>query len=394
MKNLFVWFLLAALVFTAACGKQPQNPVTPTEPAPPATEMPTEAPTQPVTEAPTQVPTEPVTEAPTETPTEAPTEAPTEPVSEPEPDGAVAAVMLLGNVIPDLGRLEQWMPLEGNALALLATREEQTRVLIFDMMEQTVLADCQVPAYGKNGSTRQLSILENDPRTLLYYDGRDYWKLAADDRWQLTAEEYDILQQSTEMGSHTVEQTKGGIAVDGVVPDGLKSDNNRVCTLAAIVDDHRLLYQYNGYTVSAMMDRYVGVYDHSTGQTRPLTTAGQQAWGVWGNTLLLVRGGGPVYDMGWVDLTDYTYTPLDIGHQTTADAVDTALCNADGTRLMVSWNDADGDHVQVFDLESGEVLYQWSAPQKNGWSFYPVDDNGLVVTRHADGAFPIWKVEY
>ena len=263
-------------------------------------------------------------------------------------------------------------------------------MMIFDLGEQAVLAECPVPFYEKNSSTRQLSLLRNDPRTLLFYDGRDYWKLSADENWQLTAEEYDLTGQAGKMGDHTVEQKQAGIAVDGVVPDGLETDNNRVCSLTAILDDHRLLYQYTGPSV---MDRHVGVYDHGTGQVRPLTTAGQRAWGVWGDTLLLVRGGGPVYDMAWVDLTDYTYTPLEIGHQTTTDPVDAALCNADGTRLMVSWNDNSGSHVQVFDIETGEELYQWSA-STTAWTFYPMDHNGLIACEVADGSMRLWKVEY
>lgn len=309
------------------------------------------------------------------------------------PAGAVASVLLPSNVIPDLGRLEQWLVLEDNAVALLATREEQSRVLIFDLVEQAVLAECQVPCYQQSGSARQLSLGGNDPRTLLFYDGRDYWKLAADENGQLEAEEYDLLQQAAKMGEHTVEQKPEGIAVDGLVPAGLKTDNNRLCALTAILDDHRLLYQYTGYSVSSMMNRHVGVYDHSTGETRPLSTAGQQAWGVWGDTLLLARGGGPIYDMGWVDLADYTYTPLDIGHQTAADGVDVALCNADGTRLTVSWYDDSGSHTQVFDLKTGAELYRWSAPTTE-WVFYPMDENGLVACQVGDGATRLWKVEY
>ena len=402
MKKFFVVLLALVLVLCAACGRRPQpseQPETPEQPGqeqtvtPESPEAP-DTPEVPVTPEGSETPEAPETPEVPEVPetSETPEEPDVPKVTEPE--GAVAAVILPGSALSDLGRLERWLPLEGNVLALLATGEEQARVLIFDMAEQTVLSQCQVPFYDQNSSTRQLSLLGNDPRTLLFCDGRDYWKLAADDGWQLTAEEYDLEGQSAKMGDHTVEQQNKGIAVDGVVPDGLKNGSSRMCTLAAILDEHRLLYQYNGYTVSAMMDRHVGVYDHRTGETRPLSTAGQQAWGVWGDTLLLVRGGGPVYDMGWVDLTDYTYTPLDIGHQTAADGVDAALCNAGGTRLMVSWDDADGDHVQVFDLESGDVLYQWSAPEKNQWSFYPVDDNGLVVCRYAEGAVPVWKVEY
>lgn len=393
MKKFFVILLALTLVLCAACGKQPQLSEQPENPEPPQQEQPVapEVPEAPETPETSETPMVPETPVAPETPVTP--EVPDAPKVT-EPEGAVAAVILPGSALSDLGRLEQWIPLEGNALALRVAREEQARVLIFDMAEQTVLSQCQVPFYDQNSSTRQLSLLGNDPRTLLFCDGREYWKITADDNWQLTAEEYDLAGQSAKMGDHTVEQQQGGIAVDGVVPDGLKNGSDRVCALAAILDGHRLLYQYNGYTVSALMDRHVGVYDHSTGEMRPLSTAGQQAWGVWGDTLLLVRGGGPVYDMGWVDLTDYTYTPLDIGHQTAADGVDAALCNADGTRLAVSWSDGSGDHVQMFDLERGEVLYQWSAPEKNQWSFYPVDDNGLVVCRYAEGAVPIWKVEY
>lgn len=390
MKKYLVFVMVFALLLCGACQKQPTAPETPElppqqeQPQTPETPVTPEQPVAPETPEEPEVPQTPVVP---ETPVMP--EAPEVPEVI-EPEGAVASVVLPSNVIPDLGRLEQWLALEENAIALRATREEQVRVLIFDMVEQRVLAECQMPYYEKNSSTRQLSLLNNDPRTLLFYDGRDYWKLTADENWQLTAEEYDILQQSAKMGDHTVEQKQTGIAVDGVVPDGLKTGNNRVCTLTAILDDHRLLYQYTGPTV---MDRHVGIYDHSTGQTRPLTTAGQQAWGVWGDTLLLVRGGGPVYDMGWVDLNDYTYTPLEIGHQTTTDSVNAALCNADGTRLMVSWNDPSGSHVQVFDMETGEVLYQWSAPTAD-WVFYPMDDNGLIACEVADGTVMLWKVEY
>lgn len=306
-----------------------------------------------------------------------------------EPEGAVASVILPGDIhgIDGFGEI---VPLAGNISALLAIDDGQRQMVIYDMAEAAVLSRLDMPDYGSDGA-RQLSLLDSDPWTLLYFDGRSHWVVTAAADWQLKAEEYDILQQSAKMGDHTVGQTKEGITVDNAVPAALKNSKTAVYSVLRVLDDHRLLYQCTG---SSAMDSYTGVYDHDTQAVHPVTTASQRVLAIWGDSLILVRGGGPVYLEGRIDLTDYSYTPLEIRHATGDVLLDSVLCNREGTRLMASSIDGGGTHVQVFDLENWVELYSWTTPDQSGWCFYLVDEDGLLVQQVGEGGSAYWKVEY
>ena len=389
MKKYVVWMMVFALLLCTACQKQPETPATPEVPQqPPQQEQPVAPETPEVPETPVTPENPAIPETPVVPETPAAPETPETP-QKVEPEGAVSAVLLPGDV-HGMDGFGEMVPLTGNACALLATSGGQRQIVIYDMAEAAVLSRLDVPDYQTSG-VQQLSLLDSDSRTLLYFDGRAYWKVTADGDWQLTAEDYDMLQQSAKMGDHTVEQTRDGIVVDGTVPALLKNSNTAAYSVLRILDDHRLLYQRTG---TSAMDSYTGVYDHNAGAVHPVTTANQRVLGIWGDSLILVRGGGPMYLEGHIDLTDYSYTPLEIRHAMGDVLLNSVLCNTSGTRLMASSVDGGGTHVQVFDLENWTELYSWTAPDQSGWNFYPMDENGLLVQQVAEGGAAYWKVEY
>ena len=126
-----------------------------------------------------------------------------------------------------------------------------------------------------------------------------------------------------------------------------------------------------------------------------LTKLGQHVVGVWDDTLLIARQhAGGWYELGKYDLTDYSFTPLNIGHEKIDHRVEHIHCNDAGTRLQVTWTDSDGTHVQIFDLETQQELYTWTAPAEEDWNFFPVGDNGLAVWTGESDDLTVWKVEY
>ena len=387
MKNLFVWFLLAALVFTAACGKQPQNPVAPTEPAPPATEMPTEAPTQPVTEAPTEAPTEPVTEAPTETPTEAPTEAPTEPVSEPpaivEPEGFVSVVKLPGDV-------HAILPLNEQVAVVLGEFDDGWQLMTYDYRTAVVLGKLSVECYEFAGAP---ALLEADPYVLLYQDGRYDWKVAVDDDWQMTREKTDVQALQRQMGAFTVETPESGITLDGK-PISVLQPNDRVSyALVRVLNDHQLLYYATDRNILSLS--HYGVYDHTTGETRAVTTMGQDVIGNWGESLLV----GFWAENGWyklaqIKLDDMSCTELSIDCDTPQQAVAYMELNREGTRLTTGRQEETGYVARVYDVPGCQLLYQWTLPDDGMWNWSLIGENNIAFWKKEAAGITVWTVEY
>ena len=380
MRKLFAIVLLFALVFTAACGKQDQTPPAPTEPA---------------AEAPTQAPTEPATELPTEPPTAAPAEVPTQPVTEPatqapvqptvvEPAGAVSVVKLPAD-IPDVEQVLDFLPLQGGASVLLAKSGDKGWLMTYDYTSLEVIHQLEVNI----GDDAQLSRM--DASTLYYYDGQKSWEVTVSGRMNLSAKAYDIYNW-LKMGDKQISGLNGSILVDGKVVLEAQPGKDAY-SLVGILDDHRLLY--NAYSAATNLTGTFGVYDHTTGEEKLLTTIGQHVAGVWGDTLLIARQhAGGLYELGKYDLTDYNFTALNIGHEKIDRMVDRILCSNDGSQLMVTWEDEAGLHVQVFDLETQAELYAWTAPAGEDWQFRIADGNRLAVWQGNPDDLTVWDVEY
>ena len=380
MKKFIVVLMMVTLLLSAACGKQPQNAVTPTAPS----EPPTQAPTQPVTEAPTQAPTEPATEP----ATEAPTEAPTEPTSEPllpevyGPEGFTLQTRLRFSGA-DAEAVLGVAPMDGDQLALLVQDGQKAWLMLYDCGTCEVTAKQQVELNG------DAVLVRMDKESFYFADGQRGWEVAADGSFSMT--EYR-LEDRLHMGDRQVSAINGSLYIDGQ-PVLEATPGSSEYLLVAVLDDHRLLY--NAYGAATNLQGTYGVYDHTTGEKTLLTTLGQYVVGVWGDTLLITRQtAGGMYELGKYDLTDYSFMALSIGHETVDRRVESVLCNDAGTRLMVTWADDSGTTVQIFDLEIQVELYRWTAPVGQACSYFPVGDDVLLVWTEDRNAPYLWKVEY
>lgn len=299
-----------------------------------------------------------------------------------EPEGFVSAVKLPA-VVPGAQRVDGIIPLKDNTAALLAADGEKTRLLLYDYAASVVLAQKEVPVYGECVLTRM------DGSTFYFADGKKGWQVTADA--SLAMAEYR-LEDRLKMGNCQVTAINGSLYIDGQ-PVLEAAPGKAAYLLVAVLDDHRLLY--NDYSAATSLQGTYGVYDHTTGEKKLLTTLGQHVVGVWSDTLLIARQhAGGWYELGKYDLTDYSFTPLHIGHEKIDHRVEHIHCNDGGTRLQVTWTDADGIHVQVFDLETQQELYTWTAPAGEDWNFFPVGDNGLAVWTGESDDLTVWKVEY
>jgi hypothetical protein len=168
-----------------------------------------------------------------------------------------------------------------------------------------------------------------------------------------------------------------------------------------VLNDHQLLYHAADKSISNLS--HYGVYDSETGENRAVTTIGQVVLGSWGDVLLIGRtDNGWRYDFGWVTLNDYTYTPLEIGHET-ADAginadyygnTDYIQCDPESRRLLLV-GDKDGTRTaEVVSLETGDVLYTIERPTEEYWRFYLTQDNRLLVRMGEIDESSLWLVEY
>ena len=396
MKKFAVFLMMFALLLSAACGKQPQIPDVPTEPAPPVTQASTAAPTQ----APAQPPTEPVTQPATEAPTQAPTEAPTESVTQPptvaEPEGFVSG-SILQEAVPGLLKAADLVPLEGDIVALHGYEESGVSILIYDQANGTVLSRMAVESYD---GTNELKPLADG---LHHYDGRFYWKITVGENWQLTREKTDANALYYQMGGHTVSVKDGSILLDGEIVPALQQNDRAAYSFHRVLSDHQLLCYVTDRSIPSMS--YFAVYDHAAGEIRAVTTMKQRVIGNWGDLLLVgYNGSNGWYDFGTVSLKDYTYTPLEIGHETEETGVSIRQYapydpgyiqgSAENAHLMLMWDKDDTRTVQIVDMESSSELYRWECPRDARYQFLLTGDNSLFVRKELDDNSILWKVEY
>jgi len=387
MKKFVVLLMMIALLLSAACGKQPQSPTVPTEPSEPVTQAPTQAPTEAVTE--------PVTEPATEPATEAPTEAPTEPVTEPqpptivEPEGFVS-VSVLQDAAPELESVGRALPLTEQVTLVLGEFDGGWQLMTYDHRSSKVLDSLDVECYD---APQPLEVLETDPYALLYCDGRNYWKVTADSNWALSREKYDPALHLSVMGDLMVHNYEGSISVGRVTPSALQANDRMAYTFIRVLNDHQLLYYAVDRSITSLS--HYGVYDHNTGETRAVTTMGQQVIGTWGESILVgYRAENGWYDLGVIALEDTGYTELDLGCETVDQAVSVIELNREGTRAVTLRPEAGGNTLRVFSIPDGELLYQWTAPADEEWHFDLTSEHSIVFWKAQSGGMTLWTVEY
>ena len=315
---------------------------------------------------------------------------PPQPPAEPEvpvvvePEGFVS-VTKLPEGIPGVEQVLQFIPLQGGASVLLAKGGEKGWIVTYDYMVAEVLDQMEVAV----GDQAQMALM--DAGTLYYYDGQKEWEILIGGRMGLSSREYDINRRLM-MGDKQISGVNGSILVDGAVVLEAQPGKDAY-VLVGILDDHRLLY--NAYGAATNLSGTYGIYDHATGEKKLLTTLGQQVVGAWGDTLLIARQhAGGLYELGKFDLTDYSFTALNIGHEKIDQRVEHIWCSNDGTQMLVTWEDDAGLHVQIFDLESQEERYAWTAPAGEGWNFRIADGSNLAVWQGRPEDLTVWNVNY
>ena len=163
--------------------------------------------------------------------------------------------------------------------------------------------------------------------------------------------------------------------------------------MVRVLNDHQLLYYATDRNILSLS--HYGVYDHTTGETRAVTTMGQQVIGTWGENLLVglwTENGW--YNLGLIRLEDMRYTKLDVDSDTPKQAVSGIELNREGTRAVTLRSEAGGNTLQVFSIPEGELLYQWTAPSDEEWHFDLTSEHSIVFWKTQSGGMTLWTVEY
>lgn len=383
MKQICAVLLIACLLLCAACQKAPDPAETPQSPT--VSDVP-DVPEEPGTPEEPEQPEQPdVPEAP-----DASDEPEAGPAAPSVPDGLPADAVALPDpetAIDGFADLGCFTPLTDRVMALMGYDPEGAALLLYDYVSGTVLSRQEVSSHD---GSHQLSVLCRDPWQLYYYDGQRHWLAALNAQWEATAEAYDPAQELFVLDGLTITQEGSSIAIGGTVPEALHGENDAVFQAVRVLDDHRLLYQLvSGKT--GVTD--YGVYDHATGEGRLVTTLGQSVVGVWGEVLLIGRptDDGLWYDLALMQLTDMTYTPLTLGHESEAGAVEVMQTDDAGTRLLVRTVSGTETAAQLFSLPEGDLLFQWETIGPDEWELYLTGDC-LLFRRQ--GTSEMWQLQY
>jgi hypothetical protein len=324
-----------------------------------------------------------------------PPEAPAIPTAK-EPQGTVDTATI-NDLVPDCADADLMVALDGRRAALRCfDKNGQAELVIVDTEGRKVLARQKVTAYK---GTSRLSLWDEDPYVLIYYDGWNQWVVTLDAAWQMTVEEDDAALRLSVMGDLMIQTYGGSISVGRKTV--LERDDRMAYAFVRVLNDHQLLYRAVDSMMSALS--YEGVYDSETGETHMVTAMGQTVVGTWDHLLLVAREeNGVWYDFSWVSLDEYAHTPLEIGHETaktgiptvTADGAEAIQYDADSGHLLLCWDSGDVRTVQVVDVHSSAELYRWESPAKDRCTFLLAGDNRIFVRKPADTAETVWTVEY
>lgn len=383
MKQICAVLLIACLLLCAACQKAPDPAETPQSPT--VSDVP-DVPEEPGTPEEPEQPEQPdVPEAP-----DASDEPEAGPAAPSVPDGLPADAVALPDpetAIDGFADLGCFTPLTDRVMALMGYDPEGAALLLYDYVSGTVLSRQEVSSH--DGSHR-LSVLCRDPWQLYYYDGQRHWLASLNAQWEATVEAYDPAQELFVLDGLTITQEGSSIAIGGTVPEALHGEDGAAFQAVRVLGDHRLLYQLvSGKT--GVTD--YGVYDHATGEGRLVTTLGQSVVGVWGEVLLIGRptDDGLWYDLALMQLTDMTYTPLTLGHESEAGAVEVMQTDDAGTRLLVRTVSGTETAAQLFSLPEGDLLFQWETIGPDEWELYLTGDC-LLFRRQ--GTSEMWQLQY
>jgi len=350
------------------------------------------APQEPDTEMPVEEPdidnsvNEPVGEPadePVDEPAEEPVEEPDdESVNEPidEPVGLVAVG---GKGNEDVAA---FYPVAERVALTLRHSKTGDRLVIWDYVDCISLKEYALD--GDGGKLQLLKGLDDTPARLHYHNGQQEWTITVDASWEAALTEIRRGDDLYLLGEEAIGQLTDSISIGGVVPEALQGGVGSVYIFDRVLDAHRLVYRWHG---GSALDSHYGIYDHETGEKQSVTSLNQQVLGHWGEILMLCRiSDGKAYDFTVVTLEDYDRQELDIGHQNADRAVDSAVCNTDGSRLCLTWDEGDRRIVEVFDTGTQMLLYRWESDAEQELAFTPVGRNHLTVERENQ----VWYVEY
>lgn len=316
-----------------------------------------------------------------------------EPVSEPpaivEPEGFVSVAKLPGDV-PGLKAVSAIRPLNEWVAVLLGEFGDGWRLMTYDYRTDAVLGMLSVECYEFAGAP---ALLDTDPYVLIYQDGRYDWKVTVDGDWQMTREKTDIQTLQRQMGGFTVEASERGITLDGKAIPALQANDRMVYTFIRVLNDHQLLYYAADRSISSLS--HYGVYDHTTGETRAVTTMGQQVIGTWGENMLVgLWAENGWYNLGLIRLEDMRYTKLDVDSDTPDQAVSGIELNREGTRALTVRREEGGDRMAVYAVPEGDLLYAWTVPSDAEWHFGMASEQNILFWKKQSGGMTVWNVEY
>ena len=279
-----------------------------------------------------------------------------------------------------VGTVSQVLPLTERVVAMGVQASRFPQFLLVDITTGRVLNEI-----GLTGALIGLSLLsEGEQPPFLLTDGSG-GEIRVDENWQMTfAHEQDVPDRFTD------EENK--ILVDGQVV--LEGPGYQLLYLPET--DHRLVYFYpGGYDDDGNWTDVYCLYDTLTGESRVLADDGRQMLARIGGSFLLGRQegqGSGMYDLSLLDPNSGKELPITRNHDSEENAIDDWCFNGDSTRMSVTWIKEGMQYVEIYDLETGLLRYDWAAPAVSRYDFRPVGRDKLLV--HCREGDVLWLVEY
>ena len=281
-----------------------------------------------------------------------------------------------------------------NSIAGLTSDTEAGPIFqVLDLKNNQILAEYALP--GPNGGRKvYLHAEKENSWELTYSDGQQGWLITVDDTWHFSREPYQYPEfpvKSWLMGESVVIKVEDSIYIDGqvVLQGDMVVEQPEACpggeaySVVSVLDDHRLLISRG----NALIATAYGIYDHLSGEFsifaegEPVLRVINQDYGVVYTALT-----NP-HDFGLVDFATGTVTPF-VGES--ADQMTYAgwsYFNHNMSRLAVgsyfeNW-------VRVFDVFSGECVYEWENTGEGTVEAWPVGNNGLILLANEE----LWAVD-
>lgn len=278
------------------------------------------------------------------------------------------------------GTVSQVLPLTERVVAMGVQASHFPQLLLVDITNGRILNE--IGLTGELVGLSQLSEGEQPPFLLTDGSGGE---IRVDENWQMTfTHEQGVPDRFTD------EENK--ILVDGRVV--LEGPGYQLLYLPEI--DHRLVYFYpGGYDDDGNWTDVYCLYDTLTGESRVLADDGRQVLARIGESFLLGRQegqGNGMYDLSLLDPNSGKELPIARNHDSEETAIDDWRFNGDSTRMSVTWMKDGMQYVEVYDLETGLLRYDWAAPAASRYDFHPVGQDKLLV--HCREGDVLWQVKY